>query len=97
VHGLESRPLRCRPYPHISAHFVNKPLNITDYEQQFAATSRGKARLAPSKGWLAALPLKKGQISMMTARVTFGFGGLLLVNTVLLAVQMAVGVNNLPI
>ena len=43
------------------------------------------------------MPLKKGQISMMTARVTFGLGGLLLVNVVLLAVQMAVGVSHLPI
>ena len=43
------------------------------------------------------MPLKKGQISMMTARVTFGLGGLLLVNVVLLAVQMAVGVNATPI
>ncbi len=43
------------------------------------------------------MPLKKGQISMLTARVTFGLGGLLLVNVVLLAVQMAVGVNYLPI
>ena len=34
---------------------------------------------------------------MMTARVTFGLGGLLLVNTVLLAVQMAVGVSFMPI
>ena len=34
---------------------------------------------------------------MMTARMTFGLGGLLLVNTVLLAVQMAVGVNTMPI
>lgn len=34
---------------------------------------------------------------MMTARVTFGLGGLLLVNVVLLAVQMAVGVNFMPI
>lgn len=34
---------------------------------------------------------------MMTARVTFGLGGLLLVNVVLLAVQMAVGVSFLPI
>jgi hypothetical protein len=34
---------------------------------------------------------------MMTARVTFGLGGLLLVNVVLLAVQMAVGINFLPI
>ena len=34
---------------------------------------------------------------MMTARLTFGLGGLLLVNVVLLAVQMAVGVNFMPI
>jgi hypothetical protein len=34
---------------------------------------------------------------MLTARVTFGLGGLLLVNVVLLAVQMALGVNHLPI
>ena len=34
---------------------------------------------------------------MMTARMTFGLGGLLLVNVVLLAVQMAVGVNTMPI
>ena len=34
---------------------------------------------------------------MKTARVTFGLGGLLLVNVVLFAVQMAVGVSYLPI
>jgi hypothetical protein len=34
---------------------------------------------------------------MLTARVTFGLGGLLLVNAVLLAVQMAPGINHLPI
>lgn len=34
---------------------------------------------------------------MLTARVTFGLSGLLLVNVVLLAVQMALGVNYLPI
>jgi hypothetical protein len=34
---------------------------------------------------------------MLTARVTFGLGGLLLVNVVLLAVQMAVGVSFMPI
>ena len=34
---------------------------------------------------------------MLTARVTFGLGGLLLVNVVLLGVQMAVGVNYMPI
>jgi hypothetical protein len=97
MHGLESRPLRFRPYPHNSAHFVNRPCIDADYEQQFAATSRGKARSAPSKGWLAAMPLKKGQNSMLTARVTFGLGGLLLVNVVLLAVQMTLGINYLPI
>ena len=43
------------------------------------------------------MPLKKGQNSMLTARVTFGLGGLLLVNVVLLAVQMALGVNYMPI
>lgn len=35
--------------------------------------------------------------SMLTARLTFGLGGLLLVNVVLLAVQMALGVNYMPI
>jgi hypothetical protein len=34
---------------------------------------------------------------MLTARVTFGLGGLLLVNVVLLAVQMTLGVNYMPI
>ena len=34
---------------------------------------------------------------MMTARLTFGLGGLLLVNVVLLAVQMALGVNYMPV
>ena len=34
---------------------------------------------------------------MLTARMTFGLGGLLLVNVVLLAVQMVVGVSYLPI
>jgi hypothetical protein len=34
---------------------------------------------------------------MLTARVTYGLGGLLLVNVVLLAVQMAVGVGSMPI
>jgi hypothetical protein len=36
-------------------------------------------------------------MKMLTARVTFGLGGLLLVNVVLLAVQMALGVSYLPI
>ena len=36
-------------------------------------------------------------ISMLTARMTFGLGGLLLVNVVLLGVQMALGVNHMPI
>ena len=34
---------------------------------------------------------------MLTARVTFGLGGLLLVNLVLLAIQLALGVDRLPI
>lgn len=34
---------------------------------------------------------------MLTARVTFGLGGLLLVNLVLLAIQLALGVDSLPI
>jgi len=34
---------------------------------------------------------------MLTARVTYGLGGLLLVNLVLLAAQMALGVSYLPI
>jgi hypothetical protein len=38
-----------------------------------------------------------GQISMLTARVTYGLSGLLLVNVVLLAAQMALGAGNLPI
>ena len=65
--------------------------------RQFAATSRGTARAKGPKGELAALPLQTGQISMLTARVTYGLGGLLLVNLVLLAAQMALGVNYLPI
>ena len=40
---------------------------------------------------------KGANIPMLTARVTFGLGGLLLVNVVLLAVQMAVGVDFMPI
>jgi hypothetical protein len=95
--GLESRPQRFCPYPHISAHFVNNPPVDAGWKRQFAATSRGTARSIGSKGWLAAMPLKKGQISMLTARVTFGLGGLLLVNVVLLAVQMTLGVNSIPI
>ena len=38
-----------------------------------------------------------GQISMLTARVSYGLGGLLLVNVVLLAAQMVLGIGNLPI
>ena len=34
---------------------------------------------------------------MLTARVSYGLGGLLLVNLVLLAAQMALGVEYLPI
>ena len=48
-------------------------------------------------GALAATSAKQGQISMLTARVTYGLGGLLLVNLVLLAAQMVVGINYLPI
>ena len=40
---------------------------------------------------------KMGQISMLTVRVTYGLGGLLLVNVVLLAAQMVLGVNYLSI
>ena len=43
------------------------------------------------------MPPELGQISMLTARVTYGLGGLLLVNLVLLAIQLALGVNYLPI
>ena len=38
-----------------------------------------------------------GKFSMLTARVSYGLAGLLLVNVVLLAAQMAFGVNYLPI
>jgi hypothetical protein len=65
--------------------------------RQFAASSHGTAHSKGSKGPLAALPPIMGQMKMLTARVTFGFGGLLLVNMVLLAVQMTLGVNHLPI
>jgi hypothetical protein len=34
---------------------------------------------------------------MLTARVTYGLGGLLLVNLVLLAIQLALGVDSLPV
>jgi len=40
---------------------------------------------------------KMGQISMLTARLSFGLGGLLLVNVVLLAAQMVLGIDYLPI
>lgn len=43
------------------------------------------------------MPLEMGQISMLTARLSFGLGGLLLVNVVLLAAQMVLGVDYLPI
>jgi hypothetical protein len=43
------------------------------------------------------MPSEMGQISMLTARVSFGLGGLLLVNVVLLAAQMVLGVDYLPI
>lgn len=39
---------------------------------------------------------ERGADMMLTARVTFGLGGLLLVNVVLLAVQMVLGANYLP-
>ena len=38
-----------------------------------------------------------GQIQMLTARVTYGLGGLLLVNVVLLAAQMVLGVSYLTV
>jgi len=63
---------------------------------QFAATSRGTKLPIGSNGWLAAVPPERAKM-MLTARVTFGLGGLLLVNVVLLAVQMVLGVNYLPI
>jgi hypothetical protein len=34
---------------------------------------------------------------MLTARVTYGLGGLLLVNLVLFAAQLALGVDYLPV
>jgi hypothetical protein len=65
--------------------------------RQFAASSRGTAPPKGSNGPLAALPLQLGQKSMLTARVSYGLGGLLLVNVVLLAAQMVLGVSYLPI
>lgn len=65
--------------------------------RQFAASSRGTAPPKGSKGLLAVLPPELGQISMLTARVTYGLGGLLLVNVVLLAAQMVLGISYLPI
>jgi hypothetical protein len=39
----------------------------------------------------------KGQNSMLTARVTYGLGGLMLVNLVLVSVQLLLGVDTMPI
>lgn len=52
-------------------------------------------RLDQREGWRPCR--RNGAMKMLTARMTFGLGGLLLVNVVLLAVQMALGVNYLPI
>ena len=46
---------------------------------------------------LAALCREKGQNSMLTARVTYGLGGLMLVNLVLVSVQLLLGVDTMPI
>jgi hypothetical protein len=65
--------------------------------RQFAASSRGTIRQIGPKAKRAAMPLDRGKSSMLTERVTYGLGGLLLVNLVLLAVQLALGVDSLPI
>jgi hypothetical protein len=85
------------PYPHISAHFVNKPLVDPGYTATFCRNvpwNRPGKRIKGTAGGNAAVT---GAKKMLTARVTFGLGGLLLVNVVLLAVQMVLGVNYLPI
>jgi hypothetical protein len=91
--GLTRRSAHIRTFPHISS---TSRLLTQVRRRHFAASSRGTARQIGSKGWLAALP-QKGAKMMLTVRLTFGLGGLLLVNVVLLAVQMALGVNYLPI
>ena len=50
-----------------------------------------------TKGRAGGIAAANGANSMLTARVTYGLGGLLLVNLVLLAAQMALGVDYLPI
>ena len=87
------RSAHIRTFPHISS--TSRALTQVKMPQ-FAATSHGTKLLIGSNGWLAAVP-PEGAKMMLTARVTFGLGGLLLVNVVLLAVQMVLGVNYLPI
>jgi hypothetical protein len=48
-------------------------------------------------GWAGDQFATKGQNSMHSARVTYGFGGLVLVGLVLTAVQLALGINSMPI
>ncbi|MFL6722650.1 MAG: hypothetical protein ACJ8E7_00725 [Sphingomicrobium sp.] len=87
------RSAHIRTYPHISStSHVLTQVKLP----QFAASSRGTKPLIGSNGRLAAVPPERAKM-MLTARVTFGLSGLLLVNVVLLAVQMALGVNYLPI
>jgi hypothetical protein len=92
--GRPSESAHIRTFPHNPS---TTRLLIWVARRQFATSSRGTARLKGSKGGLAALPLEMGQISMLTARVSFGLGGLLLVNVVLLAAQMVLGISYLPI
>jgi hypothetical protein len=46
---------------------------------------------------LAAMRRNKGQNSMLTARFTYGLGGLMLVNLLLVSLQLLLGVDTMPI
>ncbi|HEU0310359.1 MAG TPA: hypothetical protein VFR36_03960 [Sphingomicrobium sp.] len=83
-----------RTFQHISS--TNRLL-IQIRRRQFAASSHGIARPVSRRGAYGGKSAERGKSRMLTARVTFGLGGLLLVNVVLLAVQMALGVNYLPV
>ncbi|MDP9421529.1 MAG: hypothetical protein M3Q19_01630 [Pseudomonadota bacterium] len=91
-------PSRVRPYPHISAQSVNNPLVDLGCAAAICRIVPWNRPAKSIKGMAGGNAAENGaNFSMLTARVTYGLGGLLLVNVVLLAAQMVVGVNYLPI
>src|SRR5205085_5601191 len=103
VHGLG--PL-VRTSPHISAHFVNGCVGRAGRMRTFAGYSRSGGRAVNAlalpahshfqRPFSATVSAIGGQ-EVLSDRATTGFGGLIVITTILLAVQLVTGTGAFPL